>query len=126
MKKIFMYPTIHIKRIYAEPAKSDGIRILVDRLWPRGVKKENAQVREWAKEIAPSTELREWYGHDTDRWPEFQKKYKAELKHNEATSAFIEKYQQEKKLTLVYAAKDEEHNQAIVLKEWLDHEFTHR
>ena len=91
-----MHPTIHIKRIYAHPAKSDGIRILVDRLWPRGIKKEAAHLDEWAKDIAPSTELREWYGHDPDRWPEFQKKYKTELKHNEAVNTFIEKYQQEK------------------------------
>ena len=121
-----MSPNIQIKRIYADPAKSDGVRILVDRLWPRGIKKENAHLEEWAKDIAPSTELREWFGHDPDRWPEFQKKYKVELKHNEAMTAFIEKYQQEKTLTLLYAAKDEEHVHAIVLKEWLDHEFTHR
>ena len=121
-----MHPTIHIKRIYADTAKSDGVRILVDRLWPRGIKKEAAHLAEWAKDIAPSTELREWYGHDPDRWPEFQKRYKAELKHNEAANAFIEKYQQEKTLTLLYATKDEEHAHVIVLKEWLDHEFTHR
>jgi len=121
-----MAPTIQIKRIYTGAAKSDGIRILVDRLWPRGIKKEAAHIVEWAKDIAPTTELREWYGHDPDRWPEFKKKYKAELKHNEATVAFIEKYQQEELLTLVYATKDEDHTHAIVLKEFLDHEFTHR
>ena len=117
-------PTIHIKRIYAEAEKSDGVRILVDRLWPRGIKKEAAHITEWAKDIAPSTQLREWYGHDPDRWPEFQKRYKAELKNNEATEAFIEKYQQEKLLTLVYATKDEQHTHALVLKDWLEHEFT--
>jgi len=121
-----MPPKIRIKRIYADPAKDDGVRILVDRLWPRGIKKEDADWVEWAKDIAPSTELREWYGHDPDRWPEFQKRYKAELKHNEATIGFMEKYQQEKRLTLLYAAKDEEHAHAIVLKEWLDHEFAGR
>jgi len=121
-----MQPTIHIKRIYADPAKADGIRILIDRLWPRGIKKETAHLDEWAKDIAPSTELREWYGHDPERWPEFKKRYKTELKHNEALNTFIEKYQQEKTLTLLYATKDEEHAHAIVLKEWLDHEFTHR
>lgn len=121
-----MPPTITIKRIYSEPAKTDGVRILIDRLWPRGIKKEAARLAEWAKEIAPSTELREWYGHDPARWPEFQKRYKAELKHNEAANAFIEKYQQEKHLTLLFATKDEEHAHAIVLKDWLDHEFTHR
>lgn len=121
-----MPPTIHIKRIYSGAAKSDGVRILVDRLWPRGIKKEAAQVVEWAKDIAPTTELREWYGHDVDRWMEFQKKYKSELKHNEAANAFVEKYQQEKLLTLVYATKDEEHTHALVLKDWLDHEFRSR
>ena len=121
-----MHPTIQIKRIYVPAEKSDGVRILVDRLWPRGVKKEDARIEEWAKEIAPTTELREWYGHDVDRWVEFQKKYRAELKHNEAANAFVEKYQQEKLLTLVYATKDEEHTHALVLKEWLDHEFSHR
>jgi uncharacterized protein YeaO (DUF488 family) len=121
-----MPPTIHIKRIYVDPAKTDGVRILVDRLWPRGIKKENARLEEWAKDIAPSTELREWYSHDPDRWAEFQKKYKGELKHNEALEAFIEKYQQEKLLTLLYGTKDEAHSHAIVLKDFLDHEFAQR
>jgi len=120
------HPAIHIKRIYADSAKSDGTRILIDRLWPRGIKKAAAHLDEWAKDIAPSTELREWYGHDPDRWAEFQKRYKAELKHNEATTAFIEKYQHEKTLTLLYATKDEAHTHAIVLKAWLDHELTNR
>ena len=121
-----MHPTIQIKRAYDPPARTDGLRILVDRLWPRGIKKEDADLDEWAKDLAPTTELRQWYGHEPDRWPEFQKKYKGELKHNEAVQTFIEKYQQEKLLTLVYAGKDEEHTHALVLKEYLDHEFTHR
>jgi uncharacterized protein YeaO (DUF488 family) len=120
------HPSIHIKRVYTDPETSDGLRILVDRLWPRGIKKEAAHLAEWAKDIAPSTELREWYGHDPSRWPEFQKKYKAELKQNEAANAFIEKYQQEKLLTLVYATKDEEHTHALVLRDWLEHEFAGR
>ncbi|HLZ89779.1 MAG TPA: DUF488 family protein [Puia sp.] len=120
------HPTIDIKRVYAAREKADGIRILVDRLWPRGIKKEEAHIEEWAKDIAPSAELREWYGHDPDRWPEFQKKYKAELKHNESLDAFIEKYQHEKHLTLIYATKDEQHTHALVLKDYLDHEFSHR
>jgi uncharacterized protein YeaO (DUF488 family) len=119
-------PDISIKRIYEARAKSDGTRILVDRLWPRGIKKEAAHIAEWAKEIAPSTQLREWYGHDADRWKEFQQRYKAELKKNEAMNGFIEKYQQEKQLTLVYATKDVEHSHAIVLKEWLEQEFAQR
>ena len=120
------HPSISIKRIYADAAKTDGTRILVDRLWPRGMKKEAAHLAEWAKDIAPSTELREWYGHDAERWPEFQKRYKAELKHNEASQAFVEKYGQEKHLTLLYATKDEAHTHALVLKDWLEHEFTQR
>lgn len=104
----------------------EGFANELDRLWPRGIKKEDAHVEEWAKDIAPSTELREWYGHDPDRWAEFKKKYTGELKQNEATVAFIEKYQQEKTLTLVYATKDEEHTHALVLQEWLNHEFAHR
>jgi uncharacterized protein YeaO (DUF488 family) len=120
-----MPPIIHIKRVYESSAKSDGVRILVDRLWPRGIRKEDARLEEWAKDIAPSTELREWYGHDPERWPEFQKKYKGELKRNEAITAFIEKYQQERILTLVYAGKDGEHTHALVLKDFLDHEFAH-
>src|SRR5579859_2061810 len=121
-----MHPTIKIKRAYEAPAKTDGIRILVDRLWPRGIKKEDAHLQEWAKDIAPSTELRQWYGHDPDRWPGFEKKYKAELKHNDAVNAFVEKYGQEKLLTLVYANKDEQHSHALVLQDYLEHEFSHR
>jgi uncharacterized protein YeaO (DUF488 family) len=120
------HPTIHIKRIYEKPARTDGTRILVDRLWPRGIKKEAAHVAEWARDVAPSTELRQWYGHDVEKWPEFQKRYTAELKHNEAVDAFIEKYRDEKLLTLVFSAKDEEHSQAHVLKDYLEHEFSHR
>jgi uncharacterized protein YeaO (DUF488 family) len=121
-----MPPNIQIKRIYAGATKADGVRILVDRLWPRGMKKEAAHVVEWAKDLAPGTGLREWYGHDPERWAEFKKRYTAELKKNPALDAFIENYQQEKLLTLVYATKDEEHTHAIVLMEFLAHEFNQR
>ena len=118
-----MPPVIKIKRAYESPAKTDGIRILIDRLWPRGLTKEKLAIKEWNKDIAPTKELREWFGHDPERWAEFQKRYKAELKKNEVVEAFREAYREEKILTLVYGSKDETHNHAIVLKEYLDHLF---
>lgn len=118
-----MKPVIQIKRVYDQPAKKDGYRILVDRLWPRGITKEAAAVKDWVKDLAPSPELRKWFGHDPGLWPEFQKRYKAELKKNEAVEAFKEKYRETKVLTLVYAAKDEEHNQAVVLQKYLEDFF---
>jgi uncharacterized protein YeaO (DUF488 family) len=112
--------TIKIKRVYTEPAKSDGYRVLVDRIWPRGITKEAAAVDEWQKEIAPSTALRKWFGHDPERWKEFQQKYREELKHNEAVDAFIESYKDKKLVTLVYGAKDEAHTHALVLQQYLE------
>jgi uncharacterized protein YeaO (DUF488 family) len=121
-----MKPIIKIKRAYDEPAKEDGIRILVDRLWPRGVSKVEAAIKDWAKDLAPTTELREWFGHDPALWPEFQKKYKAELKKNEAVEAFLAAWRDVKVLTLVYAAKDEQHNDAVVLQQYLEHAYEQR
>jgi uncharacterized protein YeaO (DUF488 family) len=116
-----MPPVIQIKRAYDAPAKTDGIRILVDRLWPRGITKEKAAIEEWAKDLAPSTELRQWFHHETPHWPEFERRYKAELRHNqEAVEAFREQYREAKHLTLIYGAKDEQHNHAVVLKDYLD------
>ena len=109
-----------IKRIYDEPSGKDGYRVLVDRLWPRGVKKEGAKLDEWAKELAPTPTLRTWFGHDPERWKEFQKKYKAELKQNENIAPFIEQHKDKKLLTLLYGTKDEQHTHAIVLKEFLE------
>jgi uncharacterized protein YeaO (DUF488 family) len=120
-----MSPEIKIKRAYDKPSKEDGVRILVDRLWPRGVTKEEAAVKQWAKDLAPSTELREWFHHETQLWPEFEKRYKAELKHNEAVEAFREEYRETRLITLVYAAKDEQHNHAIVLQHYLQELFKH-
>ena len=108
---------IAIKRIYDPPAPSDGRRILVDRLWPRGVAKEAAKLDEWLKEIAPSDELRTWFGHDPARWEEFRARYREEL-HGHAE--LIERLRAEAKkgvVTLLFAARDEEHNNAVVLKE---------
>ena len=111
---------IAIKRIYEEPAPGDGARILVDRLWPRGVSKERAKLDLWLKDIAPSTGLREWFGHDPKRWIGFQNKYKIELANNEEPVAALKKIaRQNKTVTLLYAAKDEEHNEAVVISHLL-------
>lgn len=108
---------IRIKRIYEAYDPADGYRILVDRLWPRGIKKENAHIDLWAKEVAPSDELRKWFHHEVANWKEFEKRYKAELKESDALSALLPDIKKHKTVTLLYGAKDEEHNQAAVLKE---------
>jgi uncharacterized protein YeaO (DUF488 family) len=118
-----MPPVIQIKRAYDEPSTTDGIRILVDRLWPRGVTKEKAAIKEWAKDLAPSTELRQWFHQENQLWTEFEKRYKAELKKNAAVEAFREQYREAAHLTLVYGAKDEQHNHAIVLQHYLQELF---
>lgn len=118
---------INLKRVYDEAEKSDGMRILVDRVWPRGVSKEDAKLDEWVKEVAPSKELREWFDHDAKKYDEFKKKYKEELKSNDEQKEALENLKKwtkkhNKNITLVYGAKDEKHNQATVLKEILDHQ----
>src|SRR6476660_6573983 len=111
---------IKIKRAYEQPQKEDGLRILVDRLWPRGLTKEKASVDLWLKEIAPSTELRKWFAHDPEKWNEFRKKYLQELKANEEQVSIIKEHLKQGTVTLVYAARDEEHNEAHVLEELLN------
>jgi uncharacterized protein YeaO (DUF488 family) len=111
---------IKIKRVYEKPDKEDGFRILVDRLWPRGLTKEKASVDLWLKDIAPSTELRKWFGHDPDKWKEFRKRYNEELKKNEEQVSLLKDQIKKGTVTLVYGAKDEEHNEALVLKEVLE------
>lgn len=108
-----------IKRVYAPVNKNDGFRVLIDRLWPRGLSKEKAQVDLWLKEIAPSTELRKWFDHDPDKWNEFKKKYRAEVKKNTEHWKTLKSKVGERKVTLVYGAKDEQHNDAVVLQELL-------
>jgi len=110
---------LKLKRVYEEPAPSDGTRILVDRLWPRGLTKEKAHVDLWLKDIAPSNELRKWFGHDPARWAEFRTRYHAELKHNPEQMALLEKAVAKGTATLIYGAKDEEHNEAVVLLQLL-------
>ncbi len=112
--------SIQLKRVYEPVTPNDGMRILVERLWPRGLTKDKAQVDYWAKDIAPSTDLRKWYDHQIERWPSFCEKYTEELKANsEAISRLMERYQGNT-VTFVYAARDELHNSAVVLKAFLE------
>lgn len=106
--------SISIKRVYEPAAKSDGKRILVDRIWPRGLTKAKAKIDIWLKEVAPSTDLRKWFGHDPEKWTDFQKKYKSELKTNAAFGE-LKAAAKSGTVTLVFAAKDEKHNNAVVL-----------
>lgn len=115
------FPASHLrlKRAYEPVAPDDGFRILVDRLWPRGVSKADVALNEWVKDIAPSTELRQWFGHDPERWPEFQRRYRAELQRHTQELDYIRALAKTQTVTLVYSAHDEEHNDAIVLKDVL-------
>jgi len=108
---------LKIKRVYDKPAEEDGTRILVDRLWPRGLTKQKAKVDVWLKDIAPSTELRKWFAHDPEKWKEFIKKYKKELHENKEQAAILKEYLKQGTVTLVYGARDEVHNEALVIKE---------
>lgn len=111
---------IKIKRAYDKPSKEDGYRILVDRLWPRGVSKDEAKIDLWLKEISPSNELREWFSHDPKKWEGFKSKYRDELKEKAELVKELKKIEKEKKtVTLLYSAKDEQHNNVIVLSEIL-------
>ena len=112
---------LKIKRVYETPAEKDGVRILVDRLWPRGLTKEKARVDLWMKEIAPSNGLRRWFAHDPAKWSEFKTRYHAELKKNGEQVACLKQAMSEGPVTLLYGAKDEEHNEAVVLQELLSH-----
>jgi uncharacterized protein YeaO (DUF488 family) len=112
---------IKIKRVYEEPGAGDGMRILVDRVWPRGISKERARLADWRKDLAPSTPLRKWFGHDPAKWKEFRTRYRTELKRSGQSDALKElaKLSRRKTVTLVYGAADEKHNQAVALKEFL-------
>ena len=111
---------IRIKRIYEEPSADDGLRVLVDRLWPRGISKARAQVDRWEKDIAPSTELRHWFGHDPAKWEEFLQRYRAELEDKKELLSQLREEAEERTVTLLYAAKDEEHNNAVALKRYIE------
>jgi len=111
---------IRLKRAYEKPSRDDGQRILVERLWPRGLSKERAAVDVWLKEIAPSPELRKWFGHDPEKWGQFQKRYWKELQEKQDDIKLLQEKGQHGTVTLVYAARDEEHNGALALKRFLD------
>ena len=112
---------IFLKRVYDGKGPDDGYRVLVDRWWPRGVRKADAAIDRWTKEVAPSTELRRWFGHDPSRWEEFRHRYRAELSHNAALVNELQTIAKKGRLTLVYAARDEVHNEAVVLRDVLMH-----
>lgn len=110
---------VRIKRVYEEPAGSDGYRVLVDRLWPRGISKDEATLDEWIKDVGPSTELRRWFGHDPSKFDEFAARYRAELNGSEALAQLRGRHREHPVVTLLYSAKDTKHNQAVVLRDLL-------
>jgi len=111
---------VRIKRVYEPYDSKDNKRILIDRLWPRGLSKDKAHIDLWLKDIAPSAELRKWFGHDPAKWPEFQKRYRIELDANGTAVNELQKQLKDGPATLVYGAKDEKHNDAVVLKDYLE------
>ena len=111
---------LKLKRVYETPTNEDGVRILVERLWPRGLTKEKAKVDIWLKDIAPSAELRKWYNHIPEKWPEFQKRYKSELQENDNVLRGLKKKIDTIDVTLIFAAKDAARNSAVVLKNYLE------
>jgi uncharacterized protein YeaO (DUF488 family) len=111
---------IRLKRVYEAPSRQDGFRILVDRLWPRGLTKERAAVTLWLKEVAPSAELRKWFGHDPAKWRQFERRYRRELRERKQALELLKQKSRRNTVTLVYAARDEEHNEAVVLKRMLE------
>jgi uncharacterized protein YeaO (DUF488 family) len=110
---------VRLRRAYLPPAPEDGVRVLVDRLWPRGVSKSDAKIDRWMKELAPSTELRRWFGHDSSRWDEFRRRYRAELTDKAEMLDKLRALARQGPLTLVFGARDELHNQAVVLRDLL-------
>ena len=111
---------IRVKRVYERAKKGDGWRVLVDRLWPRGLTKEAAKVDVWLRDVAPSDALRKWFGHEPKKWPDFQKKYRAEVaKKKDALEALKKMEEEHGTLTLLFGAKDEDHNQAVALEKIL-------
>ena len=110
---------VKLKRSYEPAAESDGVRILVDRLWPRGVSKANAAIDRWLKEIAPSTALRQWFGHDPARWQEFRRRYRQELQQHATALEEIAEQARNGTVTLLYGTRDEAHNNAVVLRDLL-------
>lgn len=112
-------PEIAIKRVYEEPSAEDGYRVLVDRLWPRGLSRDRARLDEWAKDLAPSSELRRWFAHDPQRWQAFARRYRRELEDRQETLDRLLQACGDRRLTLLFSARDEKHNQAVILAEVL-------
>jgi uncharacterized protein YeaO (DUF488 family) len=110
---------VKLKRAYDKPVAADGMRILVDRLWPRGVKKDAAAIDLWAKDLAPSTELRKWFGHDPGRWEGFRRRYTAEIRQHTEQLDKIRTLARRGTVTLIYAARDQEHNEAVIIRDML-------
>ncbi|HLG33194.1 MAG TPA: DUF488 family protein [Ignavibacteriaceae bacterium] len=116
-------PNIQIKRIYEPANRQDGCRVLVDRIWPRGIKKDDASINLWLKEIAPSTELRKWYSHDPEKWKKFKTKFFKELDERKELVEVLIKNAKKQKLTLLYSAKEERFNNAAALKEYIEKNY---
>lgn len=110
---------IKLKRAYERPTRDDGLRVLVDRLWPRGVRKADAAIDQWMKDVAPSASLRQWFGHDPARWVEFRQRYRKELKEHDKEIDELRGLARHGPITLVYAARDQAHNEAVVLRDFL-------
>jgi uncharacterized protein YeaO (DUF488 family) len=115
-----MTPSIHLRRVYDPPDRGEGRRYLVERLWPRGMRKEALKLDAWLKDMAPSTALRRWYGHDPEKWPEFQRRYRRELTANPAGWEALLEAARQGPITLLYSARDTERNSAQVLKAFLE------
>ncbi len=111
--------SVSIKRVYDGASESDGVRVLVDRVWPRGIAKADAQVDQWLREVGPSTSLRQWFGHDPDKFDEFARRYRHELEDSDAFADLKKIVHDNPNVTLVYSAKDTQHNQAVVLRDVL-------
>ena len=116
-----MVPASHVrlKRAYEPPSPEDGVRVLVDRLWPRGLRKADAAIDRWMKDVAPSTELRQWFGHDPERWQEFHRRYAKELQQHTTAIDELRELARHDTITLVFGSRDEEHNDAVALREVL-------
>ncbi len=112
--------TLNVKRVYDVPARSDARRVLVDRIWPRGLSKETAKLDAWLKDLAPSAELRAWFGHDASKWAAFKRRYFRELDRQDSVRGQLVETSPRRTLTLLFAAKDSEHNNAVALKEYVD------
>jgi uncharacterized protein YeaO (DUF488 family) len=116
---------VWIRRAYEAPSRNDGYRVLVDRLWPRGVSKADAHLDEWVRDLAPSTELRQWFGHDPQRWEEFRRRYRDELGGHADVVARLVDVARHRRVTLVFGARDTAHNDAVVLREVIDAALAH-